>query len=57
MGFPNNLTEEEQMLQAKYQKLKKKVTPSKWQSKKRITTLGFPEKGPASSEVSENRAG
>lgn len=23
--FPNNLTEEEQMLQAKYQKLKKKV--------------------------------
>lgn len=57
MGFANNLTEEEQMLQAKYQKLKKKVTPSKWQSKKRITTLGFPEKGPASSEVSENRAG
>lgn len=24
--FPNNLTEEEQMLQAKYQKLKKKVS-------------------------------
>lgn len=26
--FPNNLTEEEQMLQAKYQKLKKKVENS-----------------------------
>lgn len=27
--FPTNLTEEEQMLQAKYQKLKKKVRTSK----------------------------
>lgn len=39
INFPTNLTEEEQMLQAKYQKLKKKVLIKHFLIKRNLTTF------------------